>query len=153
MSIKSAITDSGIPVKVRPFSLEVFEMCQNEDMISEIVCNRMGKHYRTNEYVKLQKELETLCGEITNTTPTCEKVMRRIENIICKKEVDCFEAGYQAGIADLITALTFNDLQITHAEVIDTGEIDKRRSMEKAAKENSILELKTQILTSDTCSA
>jgi len=124
MSIKSAVHESGIPIKIRPFSFEMLDLYQDDDMISEIVCNRIEKYYKTCKYVKLQEKFTTLCNEIESVAPDCKKVMDAIDNIVVDKEVDCFEAGYQAGIADLMTVLTFNELQITHTQIVDMEAIN-----------------------------
>lgn len=132
MLIKTAILESGIPVKIRPFSFEMLGLYEDDDMISEIVCNRIGKHYKTCEYVKLHEKFTALCSEIESAAPDCKKAMSEIDNIVVDKEVDCFEAGYHAGAEDIMTALTFNDLQITHTQAVDMEAINIYRRESKA---------------------
>jgi hypothetical protein len=126
MSIKSAIHDSGIPIKIKPFSLDVLDMNKNDDAFYEIESYRMERYFKTCEYVKLHEEFEALYDEIKNVMPECEKILGKIDDVVIGKEVECFEAGYQAGMADLMVTLTFNNLNITQTEVTDFKAINKQ---------------------------
>lgn len=134
MKIVKAIDETGTPLKINTFSLEVFGMNKGNNLMQEIYCSKIEQFYRTAEYIKLQEEFEALCAEIENDLPESKKIMTKIDSLVVSKEVQLFDEGYRAGIADLITAMTFNELQITHAGVVDLKAIDKIRESKVETK-------------------
>lgn len=123
MSIKSAIHDSGIPMKIREFSLEMLEVHGESNAFIDVISCRMTKYYGSKKYHDLHNEYKTLSDRIKDNAPEFKKLLDKIDDLVVSKEVDAFNEGYQAGMADLATALTFNNLQITHTQIIDTDAI------------------------------
>lgn len=145
MSIKSAISDSGIPIKIIPFSPEMIANVSHSDAFQDVLCNRSQTHCKSHEYLEMHEKYKALTDQIEDNAPEFKTVMLKIDDMVVAKEVQCFDAGYMAGMADLMTALTFNDLQITNVGIVDFEAIDEQRK----AVENQ----QAQILTGDTCSA
>ena len=130
MSIKTVINDSGIPSKVIPFSSEMLTNNCREDAFQDILVTRMETHNLSYKYVKLHEEFKSLMDQIKNASPEFDKIVSKIDDVVISKEIQLFDAGYKAGMADLMTALTLNYLQITQTELVDREalyEIKKER--------------------------
>lgn len=125
MSIKSAIHDSGIPIKIIPFSPEMLTNVRKEDAFQDVLLTRINTHFNSYKYMKLHEEFETLISELENGAPEFKEAIAQIDDIVVSKETQCFDEGYKAGMIDLMTALTFNDLQITQTQLVDCEAIDK----------------------------
>lgn len=125
--IKSAITNEGTPVKVNPFSIEILDNAANEHMFQDILLNRIHTYYYSYEYMKTHEEFAALTNEIEAKAPEFKKAICKLDDIVVSKETECFDAGYKAGMADLMTALTLNNLQIINTQLVDMKAIDERR--------------------------
>ena len=124
--IKNA-TSEGMPIRIIPFSPEMLVMQCEQHEFQDILINRMGTFYNSHVYVKMHEEFSALIDELEAKAPDLKGTIIKIDDITASKEVECFDAGYKAGVADLMTALTFNDLQITQTQLVDMEAIAKRR--------------------------
>ena len=127
MSIKSAIHDSGIPIKIIPFSPEMLAINSKEDAFQDILTTRIQTYYNSHDYFKKHEKFTALIDQIAGKALELEKVTNEIQDMVVSKEGACFDEGYKAGMADLMTALTFNDLQITQTQLVDCEAIDRQR--------------------------
>ena len=127
MSIKLAIHDSGIPIKIIPFSPEMLTMNSKEGAFQDIFIARIQTYYNSHDYFKKHEEFTALIDQIEGKAPEFKKIMCKIQDMVVFKEGQCFDEGYKAGMVDLMTALTFNDLQITQTQLVDCEAIDKQR--------------------------
>ncbi|KKS11423.1 MAG: hypothetical protein UU63_C0006G0013 [Candidatus Uhrbacteria bacterium GW2011_GWF2_41_430] len=128
MNIKSAITTEGTPIKIIPYSPEMLTMECGQNAFQDILSNRIQSYYGSYQYVKQHEEFSALTNEIESKAPEFKKAITRIDDIVVSKETECFDAGYRAGMADLMTALTLNDLQIINTEYADMKAMNDRRA-------------------------
>ena len=127
MIIKSATTTEGMPIKIKPFSPEMLATECGKDAFQDILSNRIQAFYDSYRYMKQHEDFRALYSEIVSKDPELKKLMNKIDSLVVAKETDCFDAGYKAGMADLMTALTLNNLQITQTSMIDMEAIDSQR--------------------------
>ena len=125
MRIENATSD-GLPVTIRPFSLDALTSECGHDEFQEILCYRMAKLHHSKRYIDLHDKFKALCAEILDKGPD-KWTLGHIDDIVVSKEVQCFDEGYTAGMSDLMMAMTFNQLQITHNEMIDFDRVEKMR--------------------------
>lgn len=123
MSIKSAITDTGYPVKVIPFSPEVLIDCFKDNQFQDIRLVRLGSFYDSSGYIETDKEFKKLVDEVKCSAPEPKKAINKIHDVVSRKELQFYEEGYKAGMLDLMTALIFNDAQITHTQLVGDNEV------------------------------
>ena len=126
MTIKSAVTSEGMPVKIKPFSVETLASECKKDAFQDILCIRIQSYYESHEYMKKQEEFDAIYDEVEGKAPGL-KALFRLHDLVTEKEVECFDAGYKAGMNDLMTALTLNNLQIINTEIVDMKAVDARR--------------------------
>lgn len=126
MSIKSAIHSTGIPIKIIPFSPEMITSAFNHVAFQDILSARINALFNSHVYIEKHKEFKDILNDIETKTPEFKKAINEIDDIVVSKEIQCFDAGYEAGMTDLMTALTFNDLQITHTQLINLRATDEQ---------------------------
>ncbi|NJD02050.1 MAG: hypothetical protein FIA99_05520 [Ruminiclostridium sp.] len=131
MNIKSAITTEGMPLKIIPFSAEMITNVCDDEAFQNILCCRMQTYYDSFEYKKTHEEFRFAYSEIEANNPELKKPMLKVDGLVVTKEVQCFDAGFKAGMADLMTALTFNDLQIINTQLCDMKAIAEKREAAK----------------------
>lgn len=127
MNIKSAVTTEGTPIKIIPYSPEMLACMYGKEAFQDILINRIQTHFDSHDYVKAHEEFTALCSEVEDRVPETKSIMNKIDSAVVAKETECFDAGYRAGMADLMTALTFNSLQIINTQIVDMKAIDEKR--------------------------
>lgn len=113
MKIENATVD-GKPVKVTPWSLGTLYNQYKNERLQELLSCKFEQFSRAKEYLDEDEKYIGLCNELKSISPEVKRISGKICDMMVSKEVAAFEGGYEAGIADFVTALTFNDLQITH---------------------------------------
>ncbi|MCO5384617.1 MAG: hypothetical protein NHB14_01445 [Desulfosporosinus sp.] len=87
--------------------------------LEEVICNRIEKFRKTIEYYKANEEVTTTLKKIEGLLPGEQNALRQLEDFIFYMEGVCFSAAYKDGMADLMTAMSFNKLGLTKVEYVD----------------------------------
>ena len=85
--------------------------------LEEVIAYRQQAFCHTEEYVKIQKELRTAIQQLKNSEVDIE-ILNDLEDSIGRVEIISYSDAYRAGMVDLMTALTFNRLEITDAKYL-----------------------------------
>ena len=84
--------------------------------LEEIVDLRQNRYMLTEEYKKHNNAILALCAKLKALAPEANKEISELDDEICSLECACYSAAYRDGVADLGTAMTFNNLHITKPE-------------------------------------
>lgn len=103
------------------FSAE--SMCDlNSSGILEIISSRKALYENTVSHQELSLEFKKYVNDLNIKAPELKKIIGELSDYAYHLEDQSFTDGYKAGILDLMTALTFNKLQITNAEYVSFKE-------------------------------
>lgn len=84
--------------------------------LEEVITNRQNKYRESAQYKKASDEIKASLNEIKKDFPTTKGTIGDLEDRILDLECICYSAAYRDGMNDLMVAMTFNELQITHSE-------------------------------------
>lgn len=85
-------------------------------MLEEVINHRQSKYCETIEYVKAYEEVKKLFEALTKAYPEAKNMIGTLEDAVTRMECLNFSAGYRDGMADLMTAMTFNKQEYTKCE-------------------------------------
>lgn len=118
----------------KDYSLANSVLTHHEDRISDVMNERQTLYEQSTEYLMTQAKVKKLLIELGDQLPSARTVFNQLADSMYELQCLCFRAGYKAGIADLITAMTFNSAGITKVEFVDVrqGEEAKRKHLTAA---------------------
>ena len=85
--------------------------------LGKVISYRQQVFSYTVEYVKVQKVLRAVIQQLRDYGIDIE-ILNDLEDSIGRIECIFYSDAYRAGMTDLMTALTFNNLNITDAEYL-----------------------------------
>lgn len=86
--------------------------------IGELVNMRQSQLNDTSKYQEAEREFEAVVSRLRGMLDEeGQEVLRLdLDSAVVSFEVICFDAGYKAGMADLMTAMTLNEAGLTKVE-------------------------------------
>ncbi|OPY58403.1 MAG: hypothetical protein A4E56_03402 [Pelotomaculum sp. PtaU1.Bin065] len=99
----------------RDFSID--RLTSDHDDLEELIDNRQGNFYKTVKYTELDNKIKALLNKLTELSPETEGVIKDLEDNILHLECICYSSAYKDGMADLMAAITLNNLHITKVEL------------------------------------
>lgn len=115
----------------KDFSMEATALIDNKndesDDLESVITNRQNKFYKTVEYTKLNNKIMALIAKLIEASPEAKDVIDDLESEILLLECISYSAAYRDGMADVMTAITLNKLNVTMVECIEFGKLSPDR--------------------------
>ncbi len=93
--------------------------------LEALIDRRQAGFNRTTEHQKAEAEFKTLLAKVAAKLPEGDADLRDLTDAVAALEVLGFTGGYKAGVTDLMTAVTFNQLGITKPEYAESAPTDQ----------------------------
>lgn len=119
-------TNNNIKIFNEPYRItSIVEKAKDEKM-QDVLCCRKQMYEKTDEYINSNNKIISYIEAIrelnkNNNPKDMNEVTNKLQDEIYNHEVNNFDAGYRAGMTDLLIAMTFNELNITDAKVMNIG--------------------------------
>jgi hypothetical protein len=105
---------------LKDYSMDSGMLVSGGDELEEIITNRQSKFELTAEYQKTKNKIMEALKKIETLIPEEEhRTITELDETIVYLECLSYSAAYRDGMSDLMTAMTFNKLQITNCKYID----------------------------------
>lgn len=101
---------------IKDYSLNSHELVTSNDDLEEVINHRQEKFYGTSDYQKESEKAKAIIKTLEEIIPKEYETIGKLKDTILTLECICYSAAYRDGMADLMTAMTFNNLHITRAE-------------------------------------
>jgi beta-phosphoglucomutase-like phosphatase (HAD superfamily) len=102
-------------IYTKDFSAQATELVKGGNDLNDLITLRLEKLQLTAEHKEVNDKIEDLLKKLENL-PGAKEIVRELEDEITWLECASHSAAYRDGITDLMTALTFNKLNITSVE-------------------------------------
>lgn len=79
---------------------------------------KQGEMSKLSRYNEVYEKIKILKSELQNLSPDSKLLLNNLTDRLIELENVVFEYAYRTGMADLMTAMTFNKLEITMPEYL-----------------------------------
>lgn len=87
--------------------------------LEEIINHRQEQFCKESKYQEVSGNIRNFVNNLYDLLPDKKREINELTDNIVNLECICYSAAYRDGIADLMTAMTFNELSLTHAQYIE----------------------------------